>query len=87
MKKNYLLLVWLLFACHFLQAQTVETFETESNSATSFNDNNVVFNITTQAGGLFYIQGNYRGTGWNGSGSDNKYIDNTTYARPNVPVQ
>ncbi|WP_221932251.1 T9SS type A sorting domain-containing protein [Flavobacterium zepuense] len=86
MKKNYLLLICLFFA-QWLIAQTTETFETEVNGSTSFTDNGQVFNITSQAGGPFYIQGNYPGTGWNGSSVDNKYIDNSGNSFANMPSQ
>lgn len=70
-------MVFCLLISSFSLAQTsTETFETESNGTTSFTDNGVVFNIISHTTS-FYIQGNYPGTGWNGTANDNKYIDNT----------
>ncbi|MGQ2983957.1 hypothetical protein [Flavobacterium sp.] len=87
MKRHYYILVCLLFVSTFLCAQTTETFETETQGAITFNDNGQQFNITTQAGGKFYIQKMFANTGWNGSGPDTAYIDNDTYAKAFVPVQ
>jgi len=85
MKPYYIFILFLL--PYFMWAQTTETFETEPQGATTFNDNGQQFTITTQAGGHFYIQSNYPGTGWNGTTADNRYIDNDTYAAFNVPVK
>jgi len=87
MKLHYYILVCLLFVSPILWAQTTETFETEIQGATTFNDNGQQFNVTTQAGGHFYIQKAFANSGWNGSGPDNAYIDNDSYAKFNVPVQ
>jgi hypothetical protein len=66
----------LSFASSF--GQTTETFETETNNATSFSDNGQNFTITSQtANQTFLITGDYPSTGWNGTAPDNKYIDNT----------
>ncbi|WP_254050291.1 MBG domain-containing protein [Myroides sp. N17-2] len=60
-----------------LFAQTsIEVFETESNASASFTDNGVIFNIISKVG-LFDIQANFPGTGWNGTANDNRYIDNS----------
>ena len=69
-----------------IMAQTTETFETEMDNSTNFTDNSKVFTITSIAGGLFDI-GNFAGTGWNGTSTDNKYIDNSGSADIGVPVQ
>ncbi|MGV3629822.1 MAG: choice-of-anchor D domain-containing protein, partial [Bacteroidota bacterium] len=63
-----------------LFGQTTEVFETETHNATTFTDNGQVFNITSQAMGPFHIQGSFPGFGFNGSTSDNVFIDND----PNV---
>ncbi|KQT21823.1 secretion protein [Chryseobacterium sp. Leaf404] len=77
MKKTTIFLICSLFASVFTLAQTsTEQFETESHGSTSFTDNGVIFNILTHTGG-FDIQGNYPNTGWNGTGNDNRYIDNS----------
>ena len=69
------------------QAQTTETFETETSGSSSFTDNSQVFNITSQAQGPFDIQTGYANTGWSGSASDNRYIDNDGFAVANQAVQ
>ncbi|MGQ7944929.1 T9SS type A sorting domain-containing protein [Flavobacterium sp. WC2509] len=86
MKKNYLFILCVFFMSNFLRAQTTETFETETQSATNFTDNGQVFNITSQSS-TFAIQGAFPGTGWNGSAADNKYIDNNNYTISGQPVQ
>ncbi|MDH6252170.1 hypothetical protein M2347_001897 [Chryseobacterium sp. H1D6B] len=76
MKSTILITIWSLFISIFSFGQTsTETFETESNASTSFTDNGVIFNILSQVGG-FAVQGNFPGTGWNGTANDNRYIDN-----------
>ena len=87
MKKCNSFLLYILMSSQCLLAQTTETFETETNNATSFTDNGQVFNITSQAQGPFHIQANYPGTGWSGTAVDNRYIDNTGTAAANKPVQ
>jgi|GEM_PF-2833020 len=87
MKLHYYILACLLLVSPLLWAQTTETFETETQGATTFTDNGQQFTITTHAGGSFYIQSNFAGTGWNGTSADNRYIDNDTYAEFNVPVK
>jgi hypothetical protein len=86
MKKLYSLICF-LFAVINITAQTTEDFETESHGLSSFTNNSQVFNITSQAQGPFDIQGNYPGTGWNGTSADNRYIDNDGFAIFNTPVQ
>lgn len=85
MKKIYISL-FLLSIGQVIVAQTTETFETETNSSTSFTDNSQTFNITTQAGGSFAIT-NGVGKGWNGTAADNKFIDNSGKADIGIPVQ
>jgi hypothetical protein len=76
MKSTILITIWSLFISIFSFGQTsTETFEGESNASTTFTDNGVIFNILSQVGG-FAIQGNFPGTGWNGTANDNRYIDN-----------
>lgn len=86
MKNRYLNLLILSLFTGTIFAQTTETFETEIDNATSFTDNGQVFNITSQAGGIFDIA-NFPGTGWDGTSADDKYIDNTGYADIGIPVQ
>ncbi|QIY91147.1 T9SS type A sorting domain-containing protein [Chryseobacterium gallinarum] len=59
---------------------STEQFETESHGSTSFTDNGVIFNIISHVS-VFDIQGNYPGTGWNGTANDNRYIDNSNDAQ------
>lgn len=67
-------------------AQTTETFENETDNSNSFTDNSLIFTTTSIAGGIFDI-GYYTSTGWNGTITDNKYIDNSGSADIGVPVQ
>ena len=86
MKKLYLLAICFMFVIPFW-AQSTETFEDESTGSTSFSNNGRVFNITSQAQGpfdIYYNAGNY---GWNGAGSDARFIDNSGGAVFNTPVQ
>lgn len=77
MKKYFLLAMGGLMAAMLSFAQTsTEQFETESHSSASFTDNGVIFNIISQVT-TFDIQGNFPGTGWNGTANDNRYIDNS----------
>lgn len=87
MKKNYLLITIMFFVIRISLAQTTETFETETGGASSFSEGGLVFNITSQQQGPFLIQDDYPGTGWGGSGIDNRYIDNDGEAAFNQPVQ
>lgn len=69
------------FAASVSQAQTTtESFESQTNSATTFVSLGRTFSIGTP----FYIQGGYPGKGWNGSVADNKYIDNSGFAAAGV---
>lgn len=85
MKKIAFLLTCLLFYS-YAEAQTTETFETESVASTSFTDNGQVFNITSQAPALFDIYVLSNG-GWNGGAPDNRFIDNSGSSFFNTPVQ
>ncbi|MFC4164220.1 T9SS type A sorting domain-containing protein [Epilithonimonas zeae] len=78
MKKiNSLLVMVLLIFSNAFDAQTsTEHFETESHASSSFTDNGVIFNIISHIG-TFQVQGNFPGTGWNGTANDNRYIDNS----------
>lgn len=89
MKKNYTssLALFLLTVTWFsLLAQSTETFETEPAGATSFIDDGQLFLITSGAGESYNIFSNgyldngstdtCSGCGWNGSGTDNKFLDN-----------
>ena len=76
-KLNFLMMIFCLMTSGLFLAQTsTEQFETESHGSSSFTDNGVIFNIISHVG-TFDIQGNYPGTGWNGTANDNRYIDNS----------
>lgn len=77
MKRTIFLIICSLFISLSSFGQTsTEQFETESHGSASFTDNGVIFNIISHVG-IFDIQGNYPGTGWNGTANDNRYIDNS----------
>lgn len=77
MKSTTFLTICSLLISIFSFGQTsTEQFETESHGSASFTDNGVIFNIISHVG-TFDIQANYPGTGWNGTGNDNRYIDNS----------
>jgi hypothetical protein len=77
MKKSFLLVVSSMLLATFSVAQTsIARFESETDGATSFTDNGVVFNIVSNTG-RFFIQTSYPNTGWNGTAKDNAYIDNS----------
>lgn len=79
-KLNLLITIFCLMISRLSFAQTsTEQFETESHGSPSFTDNGVIFNIISHVG-TFDIQGNYPGTGWNGTANDNRYIDNSNDA-------
>lgn len=78
MKRTTIFLICSMFISFLSlgQAPTTEVFETETHQSTSFTDNSVVFNIISH-NGLFR---NFTATsawGWNGTGADNRFIDNT----------
>ncbi|ACU07648.1 PKD domain containing protein [Flavobacteriaceae bacterium 3519-10] len=86
MTKIYIFLLSLIFAFSGLQAQTTETFETESVGSTSFTDNGQVFHISSQAPAIFDVF-LYSGGGWNGTSVDNRFIDNSGTTYFNTPVE
>jgi hypothetical protein len=73
MRRSISFIVLLILVSFSAKAQNTETFETETNGATSFTDNGQTFDIT---GSTFDIN-SFTNGGWNGSGTDNKFIDNT----------
>ena len=66
-----------------INAQTTEDFETEITGATTFSDNGQNFTVTNGPGETDYAVFDCSGCGWNGTGVDNKFLDNT----PGVPPQ
>ena len=64
------------------QTEITETFESATAGASTFTSGGKTFTIISKAeSGQFDIQDLYPGTGWNGTGPDNKYIDNDGTAR------
>ncbi len=78
MKSIYSLVVVLVAASLSTIAQTTETFETETTGATTFTDNSQGFTITNGSGETTYDIEFFSGGGWNGSGADNRFIDNSS---------
>jgi len=61
-----------------IMSQSTETFETETTGSTSFTNNSQSFTIENGAGETTYDIENFTNGGWNGSSSDNKFIDNSS---------
>ncbi|AUC85937.1 hypothetical protein CW731_11835 [Polaribacter sp. ALD11] len=76
MKKITHFLFLFILISNFSFAQTTEDFETETTGSRSFTNNGQVFNITSTSPGDLYNIELFNGAGWNGSGADNKFIDN-----------
>ena len=87
MKKNYLLILLLMFATQLMWAQSTELFESEVQNATTFTDAGQQFTIASQALGPFRIQKSYPGTGWTGTTVDDAYIDNSGTSRAGQSCQ
>lgn len=76
MKSTTFLLICSLLISTFSFAQTsTEVFENESISSSTFTDNGVSFNIISHQA-TFDIY-NLPNGGWNGTATDNRFIDNT----------
>ena len=86
MKINLPLLLILFLFWGQSWSQSTETFETESIGSTIFTDNGQQFQIISQAPAVFDVYF-YSGGGWSGTGSDNRFIDNSTTSFFNTPVQ
>jgi len=71
-----LLLLTFAFLCltNIVQAQTIEDFETETIGSTTFTDNSQTFTINSTDG---YDIETFTGGGWNGTTTDNDFIDNS----------
>lgn len=81
MKTNYLqffLLLGIFFNGNFLIAQSIEDFESETTGSTTFTNNGQNFTITNGTGETTYDIEFFSAGGWNGTGVDNKFIDNTS---------
>ena len=82
--QRYKLTLLLILGFVFSFAQNLpytENFENADNGNYSFTSNGKLFKIESlpvsdYPQGTFRVQGNYPGTGWNGTIADNKYIDN-----------
>lgn len=61
---------------------TLETFEGSANTTgnTSFVSSGTTFDIVSHNSSTFSIDSAYPGTGWSGTTTDDKYIDNDTHA-------
>ncbi|MFI5151504.1 MAG: T9SS type A sorting domain-containing protein [Bacteroidia bacterium] len=81
LRQNSYLLALLLITS-FAGAQTLETFETQTNGASNYTSAGQNFTLGTG----FVVQGSYPSTGWNGSAVDNVYLDNSgnSFAGVNV---
>lgn len=78
MKYIFAQLTAILFISTATIAQTTETFETETTGATTFTDNGQGFTITNGPGETTYDVEFFGNGGWNGSGTDDKFIDNSS---------
>jgi len=82
MKKNYIyfsiLLGLHLLNSNCLNAQSTEDFESETTGTTTFIDNSQGFTITNGSGETTYDIEFFASGGWNGSTTDNKFIDNSS---------
>lgn len=80
MKTNYLSFLFMvfIFGTNYIVAQSTEDFESESTGATSFTDNGQNFTITNGTGETTYDIEFFSSGGWNGTGVDNQFIDNSS---------
>ena len=76
-----ILTLCLLFVSVIANAQSIEVFEDESVGASSFTDNGVTFNVTSSEGFDIY---EFANGGWNGTTTDNRFIDNSVGATNNT---
>jgi len=100
MKTNYILkfLLTILFSYNSQSslAQSVEDYESESAGSTTFTDAGQAFNISSISGENYNVfsdgyndnGGNDTcvGCGWNGTATDNKFIDNSGGANNKVQI-
>ena len=82
MKKLLLTCLISFLGNQFLNAQTTEDFEGDTVGATTFNDNGQNFTISNGAGETNYDIETFAGGGWNGSGPDNNFVDNSGAPAP-----
>ncbi|WP_411895367.1 T9SS type A sorting domain-containing protein [Winogradskyella sp. A2] len=81
MKTNYLFLLLFLATLlngNHLIAQSTEDFESETTGATTFTDNGQNFTIANGAGETTYDIEFFTSGGWNGTGADSQFIDNSS---------
>ncbi|MEM5567117.1 T9SS type A sorting domain-containing protein [Psychroserpens sp. AS72] len=81
MKKtlHFLLIGIAIINSGFLFSQNTEDFESETTGSTTFTDNGLAFTITTiESGPAIYDIEFFASGGYNGSGNDDKFIDNST---------
>ncbi len=85
--KNFYTLLTLLAVCLLplseIQAQGTEDFESETTGATTFTENGQAFTITNGPGESTYDIEFFATGGWNGTSTDDKFIDNSN----GLPIQ
>jgi hypothetical protein len=77
MKRLLLICLISFLGNSFINAQTTEDFESETVGSTIFTDNGQNFTITNGVGENSYDVETFGSGGWNGTGSDNQFIDNS----------
>lgn len=79
MKQIYILLMIFIFQLlgSKIIAQSTENFEDEADGSTTFTNNGQSFTISSNSAGDVAVINEVDGAGWDGSTSDNKFIDNT----------
>ncbi len=82
MKTNYSLFFLLLgiffLNSNYLIAQSTEYYESETIGSTTFTDNGQGFTITNGTGETTYDIETFTNGGWNGTGVDDNFIDNSS---------
>lgn len=78
-KLRYLILSFCILSFNAFNAQNTEDFESDTTGSTSFGVNGQIFNIgTLEVGPSVYDVEFFASGGWNGTGVDNQFIDNST---------
>ncbi|QDO95239.1 T9SS type A sorting domain-containing protein [Formosa sediminum] len=76
MKQIYILAILLTFTLSKVNAQSIEDFETETIGETTFTDQGQSFTIVSNSSDTFSIY-HFPDGGWNGTTTDNRFIDNS----------
>mgnify|MGYP000353786126 CR=1 FL=1 len=84
---NYLATYLIFLSGHLIFAQSTEVFDGEAGKSTIFTDGGQTFNIVSAEGYDVFLHGtvngigpgtdNCIGCGWNGTGADQQFVDNT----------